>query len=371
MRVFDFYLLKNLSGAVFFIFLTLIAVIFLTQSLRFLELVIESSASGLSFWILTMLAMPRFFEIIIPLALLIAILFVYTRMQADSEIIAMRSSGTSPISLSRAALSLSGALVIFLLFSTLWMAPYSLNKMQKMQDVIKAQFSNLLFREKVFNQAGGDLTFYVRERGENGELKGLMIHDTRSKEDPPTTIVAKSGNVTISEDGYQIIVYEGSRQQINSKNGALQRLDFDRYTIELPSRNDVRNRWKEPDERTLFELLRPDMGNIRDREHVHKFMVEVHRRIIAPFLCFTYSLIALFALLKGQENRRGKSKRVGLAVLSCLIIQGLFLASYNMAGTSVAGLVLMYLLVFAPIALCLHLLMRRLPAVLPAQGGAA
>ena len=44
---------------------------------------------------------------------------------------------------------------------------------------IKSQFSSLLFREGVFNPMGKGLTVYIRARGADGELHGLMIHDGR------------------------------------------------------------------------------------------------------------------------------------------------------------------------------------------------
>jgi lipopolysaccharide export system permease protein len=81
------YIFKNLFLATVFIAVTLAAVIFLTQSLRFLELVINSGASGGAFWMLTMLALPRFFEIILPIALMAGIIFTYNRMTADSELV--------------------------------------------------------------------------------------------------------------------------------------------------------------------------------------------------------------------------------------------------------------------------------------------
>ena len=73
MYVFDRYVLRNLAMATGFIAVTLAAIVFLTQSLRFLELVIESGASGTSFWLLAFLALPRFLEIILPIALLAGI----------------------------------------------------------------------------------------------------------------------------------------------------------------------------------------------------------------------------------------------------------------------------------------------------------
>ena len=59
--VFDRYLLKHLLLATVFTAVSLAMVIMLTQSLRFLELIINSGASSFSFFALTFLAMPRFF----------------------------------------------------------------------------------------------------------------------------------------------------------------------------------------------------------------------------------------------------------------------------------------------------------------------
>ena len=101
MNIFDRYIFKNLVIATVFIAVTLAAVIFLTQSLRFLELVIESGASSGSFWVLTLLALPRFFEIILPLSLMAAVLFLYSRMTSDSELIVVRSVGYAPSTLAR------------------------------------------------------------------------------------------------------------------------------------------------------------------------------------------------------------------------------------------------------------------------------
>ena len=94
--VFDKYLFRSILIATVFMTLTLATIIFLSQSLRFLELVIESGASSKMFWVLTFLALPRFFEVVVPIALMAATLFTYNRLTMDSELVVMRSAGYSP-----------------------------------------------------------------------------------------------------------------------------------------------------------------------------------------------------------------------------------------------------------------------------------
>ncbi len=356
MKLFDFYLFKNIAIASVFIAFTLAAVIFLTQSLRFLELVIESGASSTTFWILTVLALPRFFEVILPLSVMAATIFIYNRMTMDSELIAIRATGQSPLCLSRAPLLFSVLVAILLMGMTMYVAPKALDTMQKMRHVIKAQFSTSLFREGVFNQFGAGLTVYIRDKTREGELRGLIIHDSRESNEQPATVLAKHGQIIATDDGNQVVVFDGSRQSYNADDNILQKLDFDRYTIDLPSGGPVRDRWREPDERTILELLNPDPSNARDVESERDFFVEIHRRITSPLLVIGFTAIALSMLLIGPVDRRGQSKRIALTIVSVVVIQGLFIVAYNLSRNSDVGLVFMYLLSFLPIGVSLFAL---------------
>lgn len=356
MSIFDRYIFRNLLVTTTFIAVTLAVVIFLTQSLRFLELVIESGASSGAFWVLTLLALPRFFEIILPLSLMAATLFLYNRMTSDSELVVVRSVGYAPSALARPALTLALMVTIFLLGITLWVAPKSLNTMQHMRQMIKAQFSTLLFREGVFNQVGQGLTVYVRERGEEGSLFGLMIHDGRAADQPPSTILATHGTLVSAEKGYQVIVYEGTRQEYDPVTETLKRLNFNRYTIELPDSDPVRQRWQEPDERTIGELLRPDPNVERDLESVRDFKIEIHRRVVSPLLAVVFTLIACTAMLIGPVDRRGQVRRIVGAVAAIVAIQGLYIVAYNSARHSDLGLFFMYALIFVPLGVSIFAL---------------
>jgi len=350
MGIFDRYLFKNLLVTTVFVALILVVVIFLTQSLRFLELVIESGASSSSFWILTLLALPRFFEVIMPLALMAATLFTYNRMTADSELIVIRSVGYSPLSLARPALVLGALVTLFLWSMTMWAAPKALSEMQGMQQAIKSQLSSFLFREGVFNQVGNGLTVYIRKRNNDGDLRGLIIQDARDKSKNPSTITAQHGLIVANEEGEnQVVVYDGARQQYDPKTKILHRLNFERYTIDLPNNSPVNKRWSAPDERSIFELLNPDLNNKRDQESLRDFKIELHKRLVGPLLAVVFCLISCCSLLIGPIDRRGQTKRIVFAIVSVVVIQGLFLAGFNLARRSDFGLFLIYALVFAPL----------------------
>ncbi len=349
MKIFDRYIFKNLIITSAFISVTLTIVILLTQSLKFLELVIESGASANAFWLLTILALPRFFEIILPLSLMTATVFTYNRMTTDSELIAIRSTGHSPFDLAKPALLLATIITILLWGVTMWVAPKSLSTMQMKRQEIKAQFSTLLFREGVFNQAGKGLTVYARKRASDGTLYGLMINDGRKSQKRPSTILAKRGALSSSDTGFQVTVYDGQRQEYDPQKQILNRLNFDRYLIDIPDNSPINSRWQQPDERTIFQLLSPDENNKRDAENAREFNVEIHRRIISPLLTIAFAIISCAALLIGPVDRRGQVRRIIIAILGAVIIQGLYIAAFNLARQSNWGLGMMYTLTLGPI----------------------
>jgi lipopolysaccharide export system permease protein len=358
LRIFDIYLLKNLLVATAFIAVTLAFIVFLTQSLRFLEIVINAGA-GSSFWILTALALPRFLEVILPLSMLASVLFLYNKMMLDSELVAIRAAGLSHLSLAKPALVLGAALSLLMMFITLWLAPYSANKMHKMRLELTAEFSSVLFREGIFNPLGRGLTVYIRDRSANGELMGIMIHDTRDSTKPPSTVLAKRGMIIDSDQGPQVIVFDGARHEFDPKSGILQRLAFVRYTIQLPENEAIPQRWQQPDERTLYELLTPDLKNPRDMDNLRQFSVEIHRRITTPLLPLVFASIALAMLLLGKSERRGQARNIIGAIAVVIAVQSLYIAASNMARNSDFGIVLMYLLTLLPMGFSLFFMTRK------------
>ncbi len=354
-KTFDKYLFYNLLIAATFVSIILATVIFLTQSLRFLELVIESGAAASTFWTLTILALPRFFEIIMPLALMIAVIFTYNRMTTDSELIVMRAIGTSPLSIATPALSLALLTTLLLWAITMWVAPQALSAMQHKRQEVKAQLSNVIFKENIFNQAGKGLTVYARTKAEDGTLKGLMIHDEREGQ-APSTILAKSGIISSTEEGFRVTVFNGQRQEYDIKKKILSRLNFERYIIDIPDNEQMATRWKQPDERTIYELLNPDLTNKRDAENKRDFIIEIHRRIISPLLAVALTIISCAALLIGPVDRRGQAKRILIAIAGAIIIQSSYIISYNLAKNSNSGLVMMYALTMLPTVLGLYIL---------------
>ena len=354
------YIYKMLIMATIFVSIILIAVVLLTQSLRFLEVIVESGASVWSFWMLTFLSLPRFFEIIIPFSLATSVIFTFNKMSVDSELAVLKATGYSFWQICKPILLLSLIVTVFLLFATMWLAPSSLSKMQMLRQVVKTQFSTLLFREGVFTDVGDGLTVYIREKASNGELKGLVIQDERNLEEGAITVFAKRGVLAATNEGQEVVVFEGARHEANPENKSLERLNFQRYTIKLPEdRGPARKRWREPDERTFIELLNPDPSNKSDLGNLREFKVEAHKRILGPLLTPVYCLVSALFMLYGTHRRQGHLPAILAAVSSMILLQSLYIATMNAAFDHVWALVAGYALVFVPLIGSLYIIGKK------------
>lgn len=351
------YLLKNVLAVTAFIALTLTTVIWLTQSLKLLELITNSDAPPGLFVQLVILSLPKFLEIILPLSLVAAILFVYNKMIMDNELIVLRSCGFDQLTLARPALVLACCLTAVLFLMSSWLSPESQEKMQALRQNIKAQYSAFLLQEGVFNTFGDDLTVYLRNRTKDGDLLGLLIHDTRDKGKPSVTITAKRGRIVVEDDVPSIMVFDGLRQQMDTASNVTSRLYFSRYTIEIKGlESGGRDRRHEASERTLIELFNPDLTARYDILHQDTFRAEAHQRITSPFNALSFTLVSLAFILLGTFNRRGQSRKIIAAALTVSMLQIFYLLAGNISVKNNAFIPLLYIIAFLPIGICGSLL---------------
>ncbi|HJO73075.1 MAG TPA: LptF/LptG family permease, partial [Rhodospirillales bacterium] len=91
------YVLWQLLVGMILVTAGLTCVIWLSQSLRFVEMIINRGLPVGTFTYLTMLLLPNFLSIIMPFALFTVVVFTYNKLITDRELVIMRSAGLSQI----------------------------------------------------------------------------------------------------------------------------------------------------------------------------------------------------------------------------------------------------------------------------------
>ena len=105
------YILGQMMAPLAFVTLSLTAVVWLIQSLQFVDMIINRGLSASRFLYLTILLTPGFLALILPIALFCAILYTYHRLTYDSEIMVMRAAGLSQRALAAPALVMAFVIV--------------------------------------------------------------------------------------------------------------------------------------------------------------------------------------------------------------------------------------------------------------------
>src|SRR6266480_1103311 len=345
----DRYILRQCFGVMIFVTAALSAAIWLAQSLRLIDLIVNRGLSIDIFLYLALLILPRFLDIVLPIGVFIAVLFTFSRLTSESELVVMRAAGLGPLVLARPVFMLAGIAFLALMSLSAYFLPASNREFKDLQFEIRNRFVSALLQDGAFTTVSDKLTIYIGSRNERGEITGVLINDERDPQQP-VTLFAERGAFADAKNGSRIILVNGNRQRYERASGKLSVLTFERYTLDLAMLRDAPVvRFREAQERFLGELFFPP-GDL-DATNYRNFLVEGHQRLAVPLSIFSFVIIPLACLLPGEFNRRGQLKRVLLAVVFALVFQSTDLGIKNLAASHYAAIPLMYVIDLLPLAL--------------------
>lgn len=319
------YILRELVGAMLFVTFALTGVVWLSHSLRFVDLIVNRGLSIGTFFHFTLLLMPTFLSVILPFALFCAVVYTYHRLTIDSELVVLRAAGLSQIALARPALILAGVVTLVCYSIMLYFMPLGFREFRDRYVVIRGDYTQILLREGTFNKIVKGITVYVRTSLSNGELRGILVHDNRDP-NSPVTMMAERGALVRSPDGPRLLLINGNRQEVDANGRSLRLLTFDRNIFDLSNLAGAKGpRWRKPRERYLHELLGP-LDSERDITHLAELRAEGHQRLVAPLFSVVFALIGLAATLAGKHSQRGRVPRILLGAGAVVVFQVLALA---------------------------------------------
>jgi lipopolysaccharide export system permease protein len=304
----------QLAGATLFVASGLTCVIWLTQSLRFVDLIVNRGLDMLAFIYLTTMMLPSLLGFMLPIALAISTLYTYHKLLADSELVVLKSAGLSRWQLARPAVVFAVGIVALGYVISLYLLPVSYRQYKDMQAFARDNYASLLLQEGVFNNPVEGLTVFIRERNDDGTLEGILVHDNRDP-DAPVTMMAEEGQLVKTPRGPSFILKNGNRQEIDHQEEQLSFLGFDDYVLDISLFTDAQGkRVRDDKERYLSELFYPedDVTEVQRAE----FRAEAHQRLTWPLQNMMLTLFVMSMLLGGQFNRRGNWKRYTVTLVS-------------------------------------------------------
>ena len=329
----DRYLFRQTGLPFVLILLCTTAVVWLTQVLQRVDLMVEDGGSLAAFLQVTVLLVPSLVGVIIPFAVLGAVLFGLNQLAVDNELPVIGAAGGSRLRIARPVMALGVLASLGVLLVNLDLQPRSYRALKDTVQTVRSDIARSLIRSGVFTEVMEGVTIYADEVRPGDQYIGLLINDAR---DPlkNMTYTAESALFTITEAGPRLLLARGTGQERNLEEGTIAIYQFIETAVNLATfegGSDGRRKL-ESTERYVGELFAPDAQDEFTQPERRALRAEGHARLATPLYAFAFAVMAAAALLTAPVARRGYTRRLLLAIGAAILLRTLGFVAQSAAG---------------------------------------
>ncbi len=261
-----------------------------------------------------LLYIPVLLGYTLPIACLVSVIFAFSRLSADNEIVAMRASGIHLLKI-LVPLSVVG-LIISLLAVVLneRLIPLAHHEQRKLLKNLSVQNPTALLEAGMFIHAFTNQVLFIHKIEDN-MLYNVTIYQPQEGR-ATRTIIAKRGEFTVvpGKDQIKLKLMDGTSDEPNLENPEnFYKLNFKNYFITLDLSQKTQQVDKKPKGMTLKELGKEINKHEVLSVDTVQLRTEFHRKITWSFASLVFILLGFPAAV--ITHRREKSTNIVLAVL--------------------------------------------------------
>ncbi len=301
------YMFRATMGAFLIILVSLTVVIWFTQAMRDFDLITSQRQTLFVFVGITGLIIPLLIMMLAPIALVMAAAHVLNKLSSDSEIIVMNAAGVSPWRL--LGPFLAAGLVVSLLVAIIaaYISPRSLRALRDWGAQVRADILTNIVQPGRFTTVGGDLTFHIADRRQNGLLVGIFVDDRRDPKEH-ATYLAEKGEIVKNDNGSFLVLEGGSIQRLEAGQRDPRIVTFDRYAFDLSKfTGGAINVVYTVREKYLWDLLWPKADDALYVAQPDQYRSELHDRLAEPLYPLAFVILAYMFLGPPQTTRQSRT----------------------------------------------------------------
>ena len=205
---------RKLSSDIFAFFilssLALTSIVWVMQGVNLLDIITEKGHSISVYLIYTLLSLPKIFSKLLIFTYFLAIFVVLNRYEENNEILVFWTNGIKKISFINFIGKFSLFFVLIQLILNLFIVPKAQNLGQQYLKNSSMEFLPKLIEEKKFSNVMRNLTIFVEERDNNGNMKGIYIKEQLGDEDNKI-IIANKGKIIQKNDNFSFKLTDGKK----------------------------------------------------------------------------------------------------------------------------------------------------------------
>ncbi len=309
MTLFGRYMFRQVANAFIVILLTLTIVVWLATALKELNLITSQGQGILLFLQMTLLGLPSLMALIAPNAVLMASLYTLDRMNGDSELIVMTSSGAPIWRIGAPLLALASLVSIGILLANVFLTPASMRALRDFVTQVRADLISQVLQPGRFSSPENGLTFHIRDRSLNGDLLGLLVHDERDDKQV-MSYLAERGRIITNDEGSYLVMLDGYVHRYNAegKDRNVQIVAFDQNMLDLSefAPKDTTSKDVRPREMYFSDLVSPDMNDKATQRGYGQIRGELHDRLATPLYPLVFAFIAIALLGHARTTRESR-----------------------------------------------------------------
>ena len=346
---FDRYIFRQMLRTSFAVMLTLVGIMWLFQTIRILELVINRGAPMTDFLLMSVTVIPLWLTIAIPISVFVAVMWVFHRALVDRELLVAQASGRSAIQLARAPIALGVLFTTFLVINSVFLLPLSFGVYKEVQFKLRNTIPTVMLQDNVFIDVVDGMTMLIGKKYKDGHAENVFIHDENTN-GVIVTMTAKAGRFIEKDGKPAVILNDGHRFELSQDKQSGATLMFDTHTVSIAPRDRKQSTRMpiEMNEDRISNLLNPDASP--QAVYVNQRVAEGHYRIASPFLAFALIMIASTGVLHGQIRRSNWSRRKLATIAVGILCISAIVSARSLATTSPLMTPLIYLSMFVPAA---------------------
>jgi LPS export ABC transporter permease LptF/LPS export ABC transporter permease LptG len=339
MRILTRYILREVAshaliGAAIFTF-----VLFTRDLGRILELVVRASAPLPSVAEIFFYTVPVALTYTIPMSVLVGILLGLSRLAADSEITAMRASGMGVWSFGRVLSIFVLAAWGLALFNSLYLAPWSIASLGRLEDQLKGSQVSFEVQPRVFYEDFPKIVLYVQDvhTAQGAAVwKGVFLADISDAANPTITLAHEGILVPEGKDRLHLHLVDGSTHESDPTLA-------DHYQISTFQQTDIPLDLPSAENKTEEQIpvgLVPTMKLREYASHVDPvsarwYLIEFHRRFALPTACLVLAMVGIPLGLSSKKS--GKSGGFVLTIALVFIYYFVSLIGVSLARQGKIG----------------------------------
>jgi lipopolysaccharide export system permease protein len=322
------YLLSEILPPFLLGLLTFTFILLIARILKLVELIVTRGIPLTQVGRLLTLILPTFLELTLPMAFLLAILLGLGRLSGDQELLALKSSGVSPLQILLPLTFVAASVALITLLLTTWVRPAAQVALKnELYDIAKTRIGTAL-REKVFNDDFPNILIYVEEMRPPGNVaQGILIIDKRETA-KDNIILGKVGLINTEEQTHTLSLrlFDGSIYERDRTRSGFSQTNFNIYDFKLDLDEFIgpaKMKDAGPKEMSLSRLLKTidekqAAGIVTTPE-----LMEFHQRIAFSFAPIVFCLLGVSLSLLPRTSRANRSWGVALCIVWLVIYYAL------------------------------------------------